>query len=47
MKDLVLYIHRKGGNAAESEHYRPLFPGYMVMGLDYQTFSPWETGTEI
>ena len=47
MKDLVLYIHGKGGNAAESEHYRPLFPGYMVMGLDYQTFSPWETGTEI
>ena len=46
MKDLVLYIHGKGGNAAESEHYRPLFPGYMVMGLDYQ-FSPWETGTEI
>ena len=47
MKDLVLYIHGKGGNAAESEHYRPLFPDYMVMGLDYQTFSPWETGTEI
>ena len=47
MKDLVLYIHGKGGNAAESEHYRPLFPGYLVMGLDYQTFSPWETGTEI
>ncbi len=47
MKDLVLYIHGKGGSAAESEHYRPLFPDYMVMGLDYQTFSPWETGTEI
>ena len=47
MKDLVLYIHGKGGSAAESEHYRPLFPGSEVIGLDYQTFSPWETGAEI
>ena len=47
MKDLVLYIHGKGGSAAESEHYRPLFPGSEVIGLDYQTFSPWETGGEI
>ena len=44
---LILYIHGKGGSAAESEHYRPLFPGCEVIGLDYQTFSPWETGKEI
>lgn len=43
----VLYIHGKGGNAKESEHYKPLFPDYEVTGLDYQTFSPWETGMEI
>ena len=47
MKDAVLYIHGKGGCTAECEHYRPLFPGYEVVGLDYHTFSPWETGTEI
>ena len=47
MKELVLYIHGKGGNASESEHYRPLFPGREVIGLDYQTFTPWETGEEI
>lgn len=47
MKSLVLYIHGKGGSAAESEHYKPLFPGCEVTGLDYQTFSPWETGAEI
>ena len=47
MKELVLYIHGKGGSAAESEHYRPLFPGREVIGLDYQTFTPWETGREI
>ena len=47
MKDLVLYIHGKGGSAAESGHYIPLFPGSEVIGLDYQTFTPWETGKEI
>ena len=47
MKNLVLYIHGKGGSAAESEHYRPLFPHCDVIGLDYRTFSPWETGAEI
>ena len=47
MKDVILYIHGKGGSATESEHYRPLFPGCEVFGLDYQTFTPWETGAEI
>ncbi len=47
MKELVLYIHGKGGSAAESGHYRPLFPHAAVMGLDYHTFTPWETGREI
>ena len=43
----VLYIHGKGGSAAESEHYKPLFPRFDVIGLDYQTFTPWETGLKI
>ena len=43
----ILYIHGKGGSATESEHYKPLFPDYEVIGLDYHTFSPWETGKEI
>ena len=47
MKELVLYIHGKGGCAGESEHYKPLFPDQEVIGLDYQTFTPWETGKEI
>ena len=45
--NLVLYIHGKGGSSAESEHYKSLFPEYHVIGLDYQTFTPWETGKEI
>ena len=47
MKELVLYIHGKGGSAAECEHYKPLFPNDEVLGLDYRTFTPWETGAEI
>ena len=47
MKELVLYIHGKGGYTGESEHYKPLFPECEIAGLDYQTFMPWETGKEI
>ena len=47
MKDAVLYIHGKGGSAAESNHYKTLFPNCKVTGLDYQSFTPWETGKEI
>ncbi len=47
MKDLILYVHGRGGSAAECEHYAPLFPGCGVVGLDYKTFTPWATGKEI
>lgn len=47
MKSLVLYIHGKGGSAVECEHYKPLFPDCDVFGLDYKTFTPWETAAEI
>ena len=47
MKDAVLYIHGRGGSAAESNHYKTLFPNCEVIGLDYQSFSPWETAAEI
>ena len=43
----VLYIHGKDGKPSESEHYKPLFPDCEVIGLDYQTFTPWETGKEM
>ena len=34
MKELVLYIHGKGGFSGESEHYKPLFPECEVVGLE-------------
>ena len=45
--DAVLYVHGKGGSAGESGHYKPLFPDCAVFGLDWRTFTPWETGAEI
>ncbi len=45
--DSFLYIHGKGGKAAEAEHYGSLFPSCKVLGLDYHSFTPWETGEEI
>ncbi len=36
----VVYIHGKGGNAAESEFYRPLFESCDVYGLDYHADTP-------
>ena len=47
MTSCVLYVHGKGGSAAEAEHYRTLFPECEVVGLDYKTFTPWETGAVI
>ena len=45
--EAVLYVHGRGGSAAESGHYGPLFPGCEVLGLDYKSFTPWQAGREI
>ena len=46
MNTAVIYIHGKGGNAAESEHYKPLFPDCDVIGFDYKSETPWEAKGE-
>ncbi len=45
-RTLILYIHGKGGTAEEAEHYKPLFPGCHVVGLDYTADTPWDAKTE-
>lgn len=35
MRKLAVYVHGKGGNATELEHYKPLLPEYDVIGFDY------------
>ncbi len=42
----VIYVHGKGGNAGEAEHYRPFFVGCDVIGFDYGAKTPWEAKEE-
>jgi hypothetical protein len=46
MKDIVVYIHGKGGSAQEAAHYQPLFANSDVVGFDYKASSPWEAKEE-
>lgn len=44
MKDLIVYVHGKGGSAQEAEHYKSLFPKDEVIGFDYHSQTPWVNG---
>lgn len=46
MKELLVYVHGKGGCAAEAEHYIPLFPQGNVVGFDYAAQTPWDARAE-
>ena len=46
MKDIVVYVHGKGGSAAEAGHYIPLFPDSEVIGFGYRAHDPWEAAEE-
>lgn len=46
MKTAVVYIHGKGGSAAEAEHYKNIFPDGEVIGFDYKSETPWEAKDE-
>ena len=46
MKDLIVYVHGKGGSAGEAEHYKTLFPNHEIIGLDYRSQTPWEAKKE-
>ena len=46
MRRIIIYIHGKGGNALEANHYRPLFPESDVVGFDYTSQNPWDAKTE-
>ena len=47
MGRLILYLHGKGGNVQEADHYRPLFPESDVLGFDYQSQTPWDAKQEL
>ena len=46
MNKAVVYIHGKGGTAAEADHYQSLFPDCDVLGFDYKAETPWEARDE-
>ena len=46
MKKIAVYIHGKGGNVAEADHYKFLLNDYEVVGFDYKAESPWDAVTE-
>ena len=45
-KNIVIYVHGKGGSAEEAEHYKPLFPDSEIIGFDYRAQTPWEAKEE-
>lgn len=46
MKKAILYVHGKGGNAAEKDFYGNLCGQYDVFGLDYKSDTPWDAKKE-
>ena len=47
MKKLIIYIHGKGGNAGEAEHYKQFFgDSDVVIGFDYHSQNPWDAEKE-
>ena len=46
MKNTVIYIHGKNGSANECDFYKPLFPEYDVIGIDYKAETPWQARSE-
>lgn len=46
MKQLVIYIHGKGGSADEAKHYQSLFASSNVLGYDYKAQNPWQAKDE-
>lgn len=46
MDKVIIYINGKGGNPKEATHYKSIFCGCDVIGLDYTDQSPWEAKEE-
>lgn len=44
---LAVYVHGKGGDSKEAEHYKPLLAGWDVTGFDYHAQNPWGGASRI
>lgn len=47
MKKLVIYIHGKGGNIKEIDHYKQMFKDYDMIWFDYHSDNLWAAKKEL
>ena len=47
MKNIMVYIHGKGGSAEEAKYYRKFFnEDFDIIGFDYKSKNPWDAKVE-
>ncbi len=47
MKNVVIYVHGKGGNAEEANHYKQFFDdNFEIIGFDYKPLTPCDAKIE-
>ena len=47
MKEVIVYVHGKGGSAQEANYYRKFFDdNFDIIGFDYKSEFPWEAKKE-
>ena len=47
MKNVMIYIHGKGGSAEEAKYYRKFFnEDFDIIGFDYKSEKPWDAKIE-
>ena len=47
MKNVIIYVHGKGGNSEEANYYRKFFNyDFDIIGFDYKSENPWDAKSE-
>ena len=47
MKNAVIYVHGKGGNVEDANHYKQFFDDdFEIIGFDYKSLKPWDAKIE-
>ena len=47
MKNVIVYVHGKGGNTEEANYYRKFFnDDFDIIGFDYKSDNPWDARSE-
>ena len=44
---IILYVHGLGGNFSEAGHYKKFCPEFDIIGVDYNSYLPWEVQEKI